>query len=126
MDVVLIDDSQLVRERVATIISEIRGVKVIGEASNSIDAIKVVKKTKPDVVILDIKMPGENGVDVLRKLRGWSSTIKIIMLTNYPFSQYKEKCNEYGADYFLNKSEEFEKITDILIKLDKETNREIN
>ena len=69
MNVVLVDDSLLVRERIANIISEIPGAKVIGEAGNSSEAIDVVRKTKPDVVILDIKMPGESGLQVLRKLK---------------------------------------------------------
>ena len=83
MNVVLVDDSPLVRERVANIISEIPGVIVIGEAGNSFEAIAVVRKTKPDVVILDIKMPGESGLQVLRKLKNEFEELRIIMLTNY-------------------------------------------
>ncbi len=117
MNIVLIDDSLLVRERVANIISELPGVKVIGEAGNSLEAIEVVRKTKPDVVILDIKMPGESGVQVLRKLRNQFEELKIIMLTNYPYSQYKAECFKYGADYFLSKSDEFEKLPNVLIEI---------
>jgi len=120
MNVVLIDDSLLVRERVANIISELPGIKVIGEAGNSIEAIKIVRKKKPDVVILDIKMPGENGVQVLKKIKNEFEELKIIMLTNYPYSQYKVECLKEGADYFLSKSDEFEKLPDILIGIDEE------
>lgn len=120
MNIVLIDDSLLVRGRVANIISELPGVKVIGEAGNSLEAIEVVRKTKPDVVILDIKMPGESGVQILRKLKNEFVELKIIMLTNYPFSQYKTECFKYGADYFLSKSDEFEKLPNILIEIGKQ------
>lgn len=120
MNVVLIDDSLLVRERVANIISELPGVKVIGEASNSLEAIEVVRKTKPDVVILDIKMPGESGVQVLRKLKNDFEELKIIILTNYPYAQYKAECFKYGADYFLSKSDEFEKLPKVLIEIGKQ------
>lgn len=120
MNIVLIDDSSLVRERIANIISELPGVKVIGEAGNSLEAIKVVRKTKPEVVILDIKMPGESGVQILKKLKNEFEELKIIMLTNYPYSQYKAECLKDGADYFLSKSDEFEKIPNILIRIDKE------
>ncbi len=123
MNVVLIDDSLLVRERIANIISELPGVKVIGEAGNSLEAIKVVRKTKPEVVILDIKMPGENGVQVLKKIKNEFEELKIIMLTNYPYSQYKAECLKDGADYFLSKSDEFEKLPDILIGIDKKKNK---
>jgi len=119
MNVVLIDDSLLVRERIANIISKLPGVQVIGEAGNSLEAIKVVRKMKPDVVILDIKMPGESGMQVLRKLKNKFEELKIIMLTNYPYSQYKVECLKDGADYFLSKSDEFEKLPDILLNIAK-------
>ena len=119
MNVVLVDDSLLVRKRVANIISEIPGVKVIGEAGNSLEAIEVVRKTKPDVVILDIKMPGESGVKVLRKLKDEFEDLKIIMLTNYPDSQYKAECLMHGAEYFLSKSDEFDKLPEVFSKLRK-------
>ncbi len=119
MNIVLIDDSLVVRVRVANIISELPGVKVIGEAGNSFEAIEVVRKTKPDVVILDIKMPGESGVQVVRKLKNEFEELKIIMLTNYPYSQYKAECLMHGADYFLSKSDEFDKLPEVFSKLGK-------
>lgn len=122
MNVVLVDDSLLVRKRVANIISKMPGVKVIGEAGNSLEAIEVVRKTKPDVVILDIKMPGESGVKVLRKLKDEFEDLKIIMLTNYPDSQYKAECLMHGAEYFLSKSDEFDKLPEVFSKLRKRQN----
>lgn len=119
MNVVLVDDSPLVRERVANIISEIPGVKVIGQAGNSTEAIHVVRKTRPEVVILDIKMPGESGLQVLRKLKNEFEELRIIMLTNYSDLQYKAECLMQGADYFLSKSDEFDKLPDVFSKLGK-------
>ncbi len=126
MNIVLIDDSSLVRERIVNIISKLPGVKVIGEAANFLEAIKVVRQKKPDVVILDIKMPGESGVQILKKLKKEFEELKIIMLTNYPYSQYKVECLKNGADYFLSKSDEFEKIPEVLSELDKRQNGESN
>jgi DNA-binding NarL/FixJ family response regulator len=119
MNVVLVDDSLLVRERVANIISEIPSTKIIGEAGNSTEAMEVVRKTKPDVVILDIKMPGESGLQVLRKLKNEFGELRIIMLTNYSDSQYKAECLMHGADYFLCKSDEFNKLPEVFGKLGK-------
>jgi DNA-binding NarL/FixJ family response regulator len=119
MNIVIVDDSQLVRERIAKRISELPGMNVVGEAVNSIEAIEIVKTKEPDVIILDIKMPGESGIDVLQKIKKGYPSIKIIMLTNYPFLQYRSKCYEHGADYFLDKSNEFDKVMDILIELGK-------
>lgn len=120
MNIVLIDDSHLVRERVANIISELPSINVIGEAGNSIEAMEIIEMMNPDVAILDIKMPGISGVEMLQELKIKHPGMKIIMLTNYPFAQYKAKCLEYGADYFLNKSDEFEKIPNILIEIGKQ------
>ena len=117
MKIVLVDDSQIVRERIFNLVSEVPGAEVVGEAGNSIEAIECVRKLQPDIVILDIKMPGDTGIEVLRKLKISYPSLKIIMLTNYPLPQYKAKCLEYGAEFFLNKSDEFEKITAILMNL---------
>ena len=117
MNIALVDDSLLVRERIANIISEIPGAKVIGEAGNSSEAIDVVRKAKPEVVILDIKMPGESGLQVLRKLKNEFEELRIIMLTNYSDSQYKAECLMHGADYFLSKSDEFDKLPEVISKL---------
>jgi DNA-binding NarL/FixJ family response regulator len=126
MNVVLVDDSLLVRERVANIISEIPGAEVMGEAGNSIEAFEIVRKTKPDVVILDIKMPGESGLQVLRKLKNEFEDLRIIMLTNYSDSQYKAECLMHGADYFLSKSDEFDKLPEVFSKLGKRQKSKFN
>jgi DNA-binding NarL/FixJ family response regulator len=119
MNVVIVDDSELVRDRIQKRISELDEIKVTGVASNSIEAQEIIKSSEPDVVILDIKMPGESGIELLRKIKEYYPHIKVIMLTNYPFLQYRSKCYENGADYFLDKSNEFEKVTEILIDLGK-------
>jgi len=119
MNVVIVDDSELVRDRIQKRISELDEIKVTGVASNSIEAQEIIKLSEPDVVILDIKMPGESGIELLRKIKEYYPHIKVIMLTNYPFLQYRSKCYENGADYFLDKSNEFEKVTEILIDLGK-------
>ena len=62
-------------------------------------------------------MPGDSGVEVLKMVKKRNSSIIIILLTNYPLEQYKEKCLEYGADYFFDKSEEYPKVTEVLHNL---------
>lgn len=111
---IIVDDSILVRERLVKMLSVVPGVKVVGEAGNSYEALDVFEKTKPQVAILDIKMPGENGVEVLKKLKKISPSVIVIVLTNYPYTQYRAKCFENGADYFFDKSEEYSKVIDVL------------
>lgn len=117
MKVLIVDDSALVRERLTTMLSEIKGVVVTGQANNSQEAIIAVSKFKPDVVILDIRMPGGNGIDVLFKVKKDKSSPVIIMLTNYPYPQYRKKCLDAGADFFFDKSTEFEIVAKVLKKM---------
>lgn len=117
MRVVVVDDSIMVRERLVKMFSEIPSLSVVGEAGNSFEAINIIEEKNPDVVVLDIKMPGDSGVEVLKRVKSRNSSIITIMLTNYPKDQFKEKCIEYGADYFFDKSEEYPKVTEALKNL---------
>ena len=125
MKVFVVDDSRVIRERLVALISGLACVEVIGEARDACDAIRDIRALNPDVVILDIRMPGESGIDVLDSVRKAKNPPKVIMLTNYPFPQYRRKCMDAGADFFLDKSTEFEKVADILKQI-AENSRETN
>jgi DNA-binding NarL/FixJ family response regulator len=126
MKVFIVDDSALVRERIITMISEHPGIEIIGQAKNAQEGINSILKLKPDVVILDIRMPGGNGIEVLENIKKNSSAPTIIILTNYPYPQYRKKCMEAGADYFFDKSTEFNKIIEVIKKLIQESNAQNN
>jgi DNA-binding response OmpR family regulator len=68
-------------------------------------------------VILDIRMPGGSGMDVLQAIKREKQAPMVIMLTNYPYPQYRKKCLGLGADYFFDKSTEFEKVTELFKQL---------
>ncbi|MCX6151814.1 MAG: response regulator transcription factor [Ignavibacteriales bacterium] len=113
MNVFISDDSPIVRVRLAHIFDEVKGINIIGEAKNVQESIDLINQLKPDVVILDISMPGGSGIDVLKNIKNNNHSIKVIILTNYPYPQYKKICMDNGADYFLDKSNEFNKVVDI-------------
>lgn len=121
MKVFIVDDSAVVRERLIGMITELPEIEVAGQAHNAQDAIQSIRKLKPDVVILDIRMPGGNGIEVLKEIKRDKPAPLIIILTNYPYPQYRKKCMEGGADYFFDKSTEFEKVIDVLKKLIEES-----
>jgi DNA-binding NarL/FixJ family response regulator len=124
MEVFIVDDSAIIRERLKNMLLEIPDVRIAGEAKAANEAIRSIKKLKPDAVILDLRMPGGNGIDVLKSIKSNNTTPVIIILTNYPYPQYKKKCMEAGADYFLDKSTDFEKVLEILKELiQKETEK---
>jgi DNA-binding NarL/FixJ family response regulator len=117
--VFIVDDSAILRERLITMVSELKGIEIIGQAKGSTEAVEAIPKLKPDVVILDIRMHGGNGIEVLKSIKKDKNPPLVIMLTNYPYPQYRKKCKDAGADFFLDKSTEFEKITGILNNLAK-------
>ena len=117
MKVVVVDDSTIVRERLVKMFSGITSLSIVGEAGNSFEALNIIEEKNPDVVVLDIKIPGDSGVEVLKKVKKMNSSIVVILLTNYPLGQYKKRCLEYGADHFFDKSVEYPKVTEVLKSL---------
>ncbi len=118
--VFIADDSSVIRERLNALFSDLPGVEVIGETGDAEEAIRGIQELNPDVVILDIRMPVGNGISVLEKIKRTESSPVIIMLTNYPYPQYRKKCADLGADYFFDKSAEFEKVIEVFNKLTQE------
>ena len=114
MRVFVADDSPPVRERILSLLEGIPGVQVVGHAEDAIAARLLITALQPDVVILDINMPGGSGIEVLHDIKQEAPSPTVIMLTNYSQPQYRERCLEAGADYFFDKSSEFERIRDVL------------
>jgi DNA-binding NarL/FixJ family response regulator len=114
MKIFIVDDSELVVERVRALLSDIEGLEFIGQATNANDAVEAILKQKPDVVILDIRLIGKNGMNVLERIKKEHSPPIVIMLTNYPYPQYREKCRKLGAEYFFDKVTEIESFVKVL------------
>jgi DNA-binding NarL/FixJ family response regulator len=114
MRVLIVDDSKVVVERLADLLNEVPGVELVGRANDAPAAIHSIPKTNPDAIILDLQMPGGSGLEVLRSIRVSHPSIWVLVCTNYPYPQYREECISAGANYFLDKSADFEKIPGIL------------
>ena len=104
------DDSLVVRERLVTMLDELAGIEIVGQAETVAEAISAIGKLRPDVVILDIHMPDGSGIDVLQTIKQDEPAPVVIVLTNYPYPAYRQKCLQAGADFFLDKSTEFDQI----------------
>jgi CheY-like chemotaxis protein len=72
--------------------------------NEALEAVDFIPKLKPDVVILDVRMPGKNGIDVLKQIKTDESPPIVIMFTNYPYPQYRDRCLQAGADFFFDKT----------------------
>jgi YesN/AraC family two-component response regulator len=110
MKILIADDSSLLRDRIKSLLNSLNHNPMIYEAENGVDALQLIREKKPDLVILDIRMPEMNGIQVLKEIRKLKIKTKVCILTNYPYPQYKKRCFEAGADYFLRKTEDFEEI----------------
>ena len=117
MKVIVVDDSNVLRERVIEMLAELSGVQIVGQAMNITDALKSIQKLKPDMVVLDIQMPGGNGIQIIPIIKQQKPSPCIIIFTNFPYPQYRKKCKEAGADYFFDKSTEFETLINLFQKL---------
>ena len=104
LGVFIADDSAVIRERLAELLATLENVTVVGEAADVASAEAGIQSTNPDVAIVDIRMPGGSGIDVLRKVKRLGSRPSVIMYTNYGLPQYRRACTDAGADYFFDKA----------------------
>jgi DNA-binding NarL/FixJ family response regulator len=109
-----VDDSAILRQRLVEMLSELERVEVVGEAEGRDEAIAEITHLEPDVVILDIRLQQGNGIEVLTEIKKSKASPIVIMLTNYPHTQFREKCIQAGADYFFYKATEFSKVKEVV------------
>jgi DNA-binding NarL/FixJ family response regulator len=124
MKVFVVEDSAAVRERLIEMIREIEDIEVVGEAATYDAAVDGIMSTRPDVAVLDIKLGdgGGSGIDVLNQVRKGLPAMKAIVLSNYATPQHMKASADAGAEYFLDKSADFERITEILEQMKSSTN----
>lgn len=117
MRVLVVDDSSLLRERLIASLAEFKDIQVIAEAENLAEANEFLKHHAPDVIFLDIRLPDGVSIELIREIKESLPNTKVIVLTNYPYPQYKTQCMKNGSDYFLEKKKDFEKIPEIMKKV---------
>jgi DNA-binding NarL/FixJ family response regulator len=117
MKVLIADDSDVIVQRLITMLTEIKGIEIADQAGTVEAASKAVASLRPDVVILDMHMPGGSGLDVLKSMKQDRVTSTVIVLTNFAYPQYRKRCLQNGAEFFFDKSTEFEKVGEVLQRL---------
>jgi DNA-binding NarL/FixJ family response regulator len=101
--VVLADDHVFVRDGIKSLLENEVNIKVVGEATDGLEAMKIVQTEKPDLLILDIRMPNLTGIEVVEKLRSQNNLVKIVMLSMHESEEYVLKSIKAGADGYLLK-----------------------
>ena len=117
LKVLVVDDSSVVRKRLAGLMAEAAAVEAVTEAGNAADALLAVTRFRPDVVILDLQMPEGSGLDVLRSLRRSNPCPTLVVLTNHTDDHYRRACREGGADFFFDKSTDLERVLEVVAAL---------
>jgi DNA-binding NarL/FixJ family response regulator len=112
--VLLCDDHLIVRQGLRQLLGDSGDVTVVAEADNGPDVLRRVREASADapidVVLLDIAMPGRDGLDVLAQLKAEFPSLPVLMLSTYPDRQYAVRCLKLGASGYLNKSADAEQI----------------
>lgn len=118
MRIVIVDDHALVRDGIASVLAA-AGHKVIDQCSNGADAIEAVQTLKPDLVLMDISMPGMSGLETLAEIKRFDTETHIVMLTVSEKQDDLMQAIKLGANGYLNKNLETDTFLDTLDKLER-------
>lgn|SRR5215831_14329412 len=116
-EVFIVDDVPSMRERLRELVGEVPHAEVIGDAGTPAAAIAGILATMPACVLLDYQLLGGTGVDVLRAVHAKTASTVYVVFTNHPEPQYRRACMAAGADFFFDKSTEFDRIADVIRQL---------
>ncbi len=103
LDVLIVEDNTTFRKSLNEMLTDrFTGMRV-WEASDASQAMEIIASETPDVIFMDVRLPGENGLELTSKIKRAHDNITIIMLTNYDLEEYREAAGLYGADHFMPK-----------------------
>ncbi len=102
--IVIVDDHNLVRIGISMMLRDVTGIKVVGEASSGEDAIQLAKEKDPDVILMDLKMPGIGGIEATRKLLRIFPDLKILIVTMCDDDLFPSRVLQAGAVGYLTKT----------------------
>ena len=123
--VVIADDEERICRLIQALVDwEALGMQVVGTAANGLEALEVIEKEKPDILITDIRMPGCNGLELISKIREQSEDIRIIIISGYAQFEYAQTAMKYGVSEYLLKPINRQELQDTLVRLGTEIARE--
>jgi DNA-binding NarL/FixJ family response regulator len=114
VNVLIADDSPLVRERLVKLLARRHLDVRVQESQDVPSTIAAIDNDRPDALILDLRMPGGSGFDVLSHIQRRNLTIRVIVLTNFASEVNQKRSHKLGAHFFFDKTKEFERALDVL------------
>lgn len=114
VQVLVADDAEDVAERVCRVLQDACDIEIVGPAPDGVEALRLYHATRPVAAVLDISMPRLDGIAVLRGIRAAGHPCKVIMLTTHTEPSIRDRCLAEGADHFLEKWSDFERVAEIV------------
>ena len=116
--VMVVDDEAIEREALTKIIERgIEDVQVVGQADNGIHAIQLARELEPDLILMDIQMPGLNGLEAIQQIQAQQPQIKYVIVTAYDTFDYARQALKLGVKDYLLKPSKTQEIVDMLQKV---------
>lgn len=119
----IVDDNMNFVDRMISLLKESGIEGEIMVAGNYEEAGKVLMMDSPEIVLLDINLPGKSGIEFLKLIRRNNKICEVIMITNHADEYYRQQCQELGARHFLDKSSEFGLVPIIISQYENRINR---
>jgi DNA-binding response OmpR family regulator len=110
LKILIVDDNDLIQNRLIMALSDQRKFEISSTDDSSMDAVDKYFELKPDILILDLMLKSGTGFEVLENIRHRSKSKIVIVFTNFAYPFIKQSCIETGADYFFDKSFDFDKL----------------
>ncbi|MBX7278567.1 response regulator [Pseudomonas sp. M5A4_2d] len=114
--VLIVDDHPVIRAALR-IALEKHDMHIVGDADNGVDAVSLIKTLQPRIVILDIGMPKQDGLEVISRIRALEQPVLILVFTSLPVETYLNRCIALGANGFVSKEESLNNLTNAITAL---------
>lgn len=108
--ILIVDDHKILRDGLRTLLEQQSGLQVVGEAADGLAAIQAAADLKPDLIVMDIAMPGLNGIEASRRILRDNPVIRIIALSMYADRKFVQECLKAGVKGYLLKESAFEEL----------------
>lgn len=117
MKILVAEDSQVVRQRLTDMLSRLPGADMVLEADDVASARRLLDEFDPEVAIVEMNLPDGNGLGLIDYARAQSRSVTLIVLTDYPYAQYRALCKNAGIRYFFDKAAEFQQAISVVRQL---------
>ena len=108
--VLVVDDSPLIIVKISELLEDVENISLLPSCGTYKDALHLLSQIQPDVILLDINLPDKSGIQLLTYIKSSFHNTVVIMYTNHANNYYSQLCYTLGANYFVDKSKDFEKI----------------